>query len=64
MSEKDRVIGIHEAAEQLGVKVNTLYSWVYLRKIEHIKVGRLVKFRQSTIDDFIKTHTVAIYKND
>ena len=60
----EKLIGIQEAAVQLGVKVDTLYSWVYLRKIEHIKVGRLVKFKQSTIDDFIKTHTVAVYKND
>ncbi len=60
MNEKDKIMGIKEAAELLGVKIDTLYSWVYLRKIEHIKVGRLVKFKQSTIDNFVRTHTVAV----
>ena len=57
---KEKIISIREAAEQLGVRVNTLYSWVYLHKIEYVKIGRLVKFKQSTIDRFVEEHTVAL----
>ena len=55
---KEKLIGVKEAAEQLGIQINTLYSWIYLRKIEHVKMGRLVKFKQSTIDQFVETHTI------
>lgn len=55
---QNKVLGIKEAAEQLGVSVNTLYSWISQRKIEYVKMGRLVKFRQSAIDRFIQDHTV------
>lgn len=52
------VVDIREAARQLGVSVNTLYSWIYLRKIEYMKVGRLVKFRQDTLSTFLQKNTV------
>jgi len=55
---KEKLIGVKEAAEQLGIQINTLYSWIYLRKIEYVKMGRLVKFKQSTIDQFVDTHTI------
>jgi excisionase family DNA binding protein len=35
---------IGHIAEHLGVKVNTVYSWVNQRKIPYVKVGRLIKF--------------------
>ena len=56
--QREKIVGIKEAAEQLGISINTLYSWVYLRKIEYVKMGRLVKFKQNTIDQFIEQHTV------
>jgi excisionase family DNA binding protein len=59
---KEKLIGVKEAADQLGVQINTLYSWIYLRKIEHVKVGRLVKFKQSTIDRFLNDHTIPMEK--
>lgn len=55
---KRRLLDIHEASEELGVSVNTLYSWICMRKIEYIKVGRLVKFRQQTLDDFLERNTI------
>jgi len=57
---EEKILNIKEAAEKLGVKVNTLYSWVNFRKIEYVKVGRLVKFKQSSIEKFINDHCVPI----
>lgn len=53
-----KLLNIKEASDYLGVKVGTLYNWIYEQKIKHIKVGRLVKFSQEIIDEFIKTNTI------
>jgi len=48
-----------EAAEYLGVTENTLSVWrcVGRYNIPFIKVGRLVKYRKSALDAFLKRRT-------
>ena len=48
-----------EAAKYLGVTVNTLSVWrcVGRYNIPYIKVGRLVKYRKSALDAFLKERT-------
>ena len=48
-----------EAAEYLGVTVRTLSVWrcVGRYNIAFIKVGRLVKYRQSELDAFLSRRT-------
>lgn len=48
-----------EAAEYIGVKVNTLTVWRCMGRydIEYIKVGRLVKYRKSALDAFLESRT-------
>lgn len=53
MGKEDRLMSIGEAADYLGVKKSTLYSWVFYRKIPFIKVGRLVKFDLSELQEWI-----------
>lgn len=53
-----RLLSIKETSEILNIKVGTLYNWIYEQKIKHIKVGRLVRFSQEIIDEFIKTNTI------
>jgi len=57
-----RLLNISEAAEYLGVKKNTLYSWVNQRKIPYVKIGRLVKFDLRDIDKWIEKSKVSIYE--
>ena len=45
-----RFIGVTELAEYLGIKVNTVYAWVSMRKIPFHKIGKLVKFDPRDID--------------
>ncbi len=53
-----RLITIKEASEYLGIKVNTLYSWVSQKKIDYVKMGRLTKFDIRVLDKFIENNTI------
>ena len=48
-----RFIGTEEMAEYMDLSVNTIYSWVYSRKIPFFKIGRLVKFDLKEIDNWM-----------
>ncbi len=53
-----RLLTVKEASEYLGIKVNTLYSWVSQKKIDYVKMGRLTKFDIRVIDKYIENHSV------
>ena len=57
-SQADKLLSITEMADFLGVKINTLYSWVHIRKIPHIKVGRLVRFDLPVIKVWLKDSSI------
>jgi excisionase family DNA binding protein len=41
----------------LGINKNTLYEWIIQKKIPHIKVGRLVKFRREDLEAWLGKRT-------
>jgi len=49
----EHLLDIEELCRILGVKKATIYAWIYQHKIPHIKLGRLVRFRESEIIDWI-----------
>lgn len=49
---------LSETAEELGVTVNTLRSWVYRRRISYVKVGRSVRVSEATIKSIIDRGTI------
>ncbi|PKK82573.1 MAG: hypothetical protein CVT49_12880 [candidate division Zixibacteria bacterium HGW-Zixibacteria-1] len=36
-------------AEYLGVKVSTIYQWTHIGFIPHMKLGRLVRFKENDV---------------
>lgn len=60
--EKKIFIGIKELSEYLDIKANTLYSWVSMRKIPYIKMGRLVRFDLKEIDKWIDKKRVEVFR--
>jgi len=54
----EKLLSISEAADFLGVKVNTLYSWVHTRKIPYVKVGRLVRFDLAEIKSWLQDFVI------
>lgn len=54
-----------QASRYIGVSVATLANWAStkLRNIPYIKVGRLVKYRQTDLDAWLESRTVR-YEED
>jgi excisionase family DNA binding protein len=42
-----------QAADYLGISINTINHWVSERRIIFVKLGTLVRFRKSDLDRFI-----------
>ena len=49
---------LFQAAEELGVTVNTLRAWIYRRKIPYLKIGRCVRVSDETIQQIISRGTM------
>lgn len=45
----ERLLNIGQLAGLLGVEVSTVYSWTHRKAIPFIKIGKLVRFRESDI---------------
>ena len=58
MISTHHLLTIQQAAQMTGISTTTLYKWVSQRKIPYIKMGRLVKFDPSKLEEWIKQQTV------
>jgi excisionase family DNA binding protein len=53
-----KLLTIEQGAERLGLKPATIRFWIWMRKIDHVKVGRAVRLRDDTIQELIRRGTV------
>ncbi len=53
-----KLLTIDELAEVLSVKKSTIYQWVHLGLIPHIKVGRLLRFKEGNIQKWLTSRQV------
>jgi len=56
--QKPKLNTLPQAAEQLGVSVKCLRSWIYRRAIPYVKVGRGVRITEETIQRIIEKGSV------
>ena len=57
---KDRLLNPREAAEYIGLQEQTLAAWrMTAKNLDYVKVGRSVKYRLSTLEDYLERQTVA-----
>lgn len=47
----DKLLTPQEIADNLGVKLSTIYSWTHTGFIPHIKLGSLLRFREKDVQD-------------
>lgn len=60
MSTTKRLLTVDETAAYLGISKLTVYDWISQGKIEVIKLGRVVRFKEATLEKWIDKHTVKI----
>ena len=50
----DSLLTPQQVAEMLGVKLSTIYSWTHMGFIPTVKLGRLIRFRRSSIQAWLE----------
>lgn len=53
-------ISIAEAAEHLGVTVDSIRNWIKKTDIPAHKIGKLWKFKKSELDEWVKSGKSAL----
>ncbi len=58
--QKSDLLTRKEAAEYLGVTPQTLAIWACVKRynLPYVKIGRLVKYRRSDLENFINQQTI------
>ncbi len=56
--QRSKLNTLPQAAEQLGISVKCLRSWIYRRTIPYVKVGRAVRISDETIEKIINRGTM------
>lgn len=49
----DRWLSVSEIAEYLGVSKDTVYVWLASKKLPGHRIGRLWKFKQAEVDEWV-----------
>jgi excisionase family DNA binding protein len=55
---QNKLLSVKEAAEFLGISIQTLYGWCCKRLIVFVKVGRRDMFRQEDLNEFVERRRV------
>jgi excisionase family DNA binding protein len=53
-----RLLNVEEAAEYLGLQVDTVYKKSRLRELPSVKVGQALRFDVVALRRFIEEHTI------
>ena len=53
-----RLLNVREAAQYLGLEVDTVYKKARLREVPCVKVGRALRFDVEALERFIEQHTI------
>ncbi|WAC06733.1 MAG: helix-turn-helix domain-containing protein [Thermodesulfobacteriota bacterium] len=64
ISQQKQLLDTTKASQFLGISKNTLYEWIVQKKVPHVKVGRLVKFRREDLEEWLKQRTKEEEKKD
>ena len=53
-----RLLNVREAAQYLGLEVDTIYKKARLREVPCVKVGRALRFDVRALERFVEEHTI------
>ena len=49
-----KLLDIKEVSERLSIKQSTLRAWIFAGKLPVVRLGRLVRIRESALADWVK----------
>jgi len=61
MLNRRPLIGAKETADFLNISIETLYSWIYQKKVPYYKIGRLVKFDPQDLDIWLEERRINVF---
>lgn len=50
----ERFYDCEEVAKRYGVKIETVYKWVHDGKLESVRIGRMIRFKEEHLLEFEK----------
>ena len=53
-----RLLNVEEAAQYLGLEVDTIYKKSRLRELPSVKVGRSLRFDVIALNAYVEQHTI------
>ena len=53
-----RLLNTREAAEYLGIAMDTVYRMARLRELPSVKVGRALRFDRVALERYVEQHTI------
>ena len=53
-----RLLNVREAAQYLGLEVDTVYKKARLREVPCVKVGRALRFDVKALERFVEQHSI------
>ena len=59
MGFKLKLLNVQEIAVLIGVKPSTIYQWTHQGFIPHVKLGRLLRFKEADIVNWIEKRSTA-----
>ena len=54
ITKQKEILSSEKAVDFLVISINTLYEWVSPKRIPHIKVGRLLKFKRGHLEKWFE----------
>jgi excisionase family DNA binding protein len=52
------LLDLREGAKELHLSIHTLRSWIYQKRLPHVRLGRRVLLRKSDLEEFINKGVV------
>jgi excisionase family DNA binding protein len=62
MSTEPQYLTIEQTAEYLNVTVRAIRNWIAFGKIEHVKMGKYIRFRKEYLGKWVEKNTVKAKK--
>ena len=56
----ESLLDAKQCANLLRLKVSTIYALVHQQRIPYFKIGRAVRFRESTLEDWLRSQAVEL----